>query len=152
MKQPFTRIFMRITQILQVSNRIPQLYCGAQIRTPNTVFDVFGHIFERAKYSPWGVPEKILQNTVQQCWWTVSIGPPVKSWCQMQFLPFVGWFPNFNYFVKLKCWRFFVYWSVNLKLFVVYLYTTICSSGPKRIAKLKKKKLLFFDTLACMLF
>ena len=32
----------------------------------------------------------------------------------------------------------FVFWSIDLKLFVVYLYT-IGGSGPKIIPKLKKK-------------
>ena len=75
------------TSILQVSNCIPQLYCGAQIRTPNNVLDVFGHIFERAKYSQVGCPWKdlakhssaVLMNSVNRT-------PPVKSYDQIQIL------------------------------------------------------------------
>ena len=67
----------------------------------------------------WSDPEKILQNAIQTHWPCVNRTPQSKVMTKSHFC------------------RFFVYWSINLKLFVVYLNTIIGNSCPKKIAKLK---------------
>ena len=139
---------MRLNCILQDLFKDTPLdhICRAQIRAPNTVFGVFGclwlYIAALGKYlsAPnmvkWGIPEKILQNAFQTRWPCVNRTPHSKVMTKSHFRPI----SSLDLQCKAKkCWRIFVYRSLNFKLVVVYLFT-IFSSGPKRVAKFKKRK------------
>ena len=88
----------------------------------------------------WGVPEKILQNAVQTRWSWVN-RTLQSSYDQISFS-----FPHCNYNVKLKCWQLFVYWFINMKLFVVYLYI-IWQLWFKKNCKNRGGKKCFCNTL-----
>ena len=62
------------------------------------------------------------------------------SWPWFENL-FLADFPIIITIKTKKSWRFFVYWSMNLKLFVVYLYT-IWQLWSKKNCKIKKQSFL----------